>query len=88
MSSLDNLRNKYCMCCNVRLDTIKRPNLRHVKGDLVEKLNSVKNSILTKKGKTNDNIEIQENDIICTSCISHANRFGTIASISTGKQLV
>ena len=91
MSSLSYLREKYCACCNVRLDLTNKTNLRHIKkSDLIEKLNSVKNTILNNKGRTNNNIDIKENDIICKACITYANKHGTIgtntsvATTSTG----
>jgi len=55
MSSLSYLRDKFCSCCNKRLDTIKKTNIRYVNNDeLLEKLKSVKNTILINHKKPND----------------------------------
>jgi hypothetical protein len=70
------LSTKTCACCNTRLDTVKKPNLRHVNTEeLMKDLNDARNTILSNKRKNITQSVVKKGDIVCKSCIQSAKRF-------------
>ena len=83
MSSLSYLLDKFCSCCDKRLNTIKKTNIRYINNDeLLEKLKSVKNTILIYHKKPLNNNELKINDKICNGCKSYAIKYGTVSQTS------
>jgi hypothetical protein len=88
MSELQHLRTKICQCCGVRLDKTIKANIRHINDiSLVEKLNSVKNTILINKKRQPNDTVIKISDVICGTCIGYAKKYGAIASSKSNKTL-
>src|SRR5882724_7887622 len=73
MSDLKYLRDKHCTCCDKRLDTIGKINIRTVNNNIfAQKLNDYK-CYLSNKRKLSDKI-INIGDIVCKSCITNSNK--------------
>jgi hypothetical protein len=77
MSEYSNLRKKFCSCCNVRLDTVKKTNIKRINDNaILTKLNNVKGTILLNKRKPENDTILKIGDYICGGCRSYANKYG------------
>lgn len=86
ISHKEYLCNQKCKCCGTGLDKLKKADIRQLTSlELVDKLNSVKPTIITRnqsdpKKKKSDKIfhtlqrsNIELRDLVCKTCISYAN---------------
>jgi hypothetical protein len=78
MSQLIYLRTKTCAVCTKRLDCTYKRGVRTVKNDdIIQSLNSVKNRILTKKGKEINDTIIKKGDTLCGACLAYTYKYQT-----------
>ncbi len=76
MSNKEYLYKKHCPLCDIRLDKLKKSDIRVVSSvKLLEKLNIAKNERLQSKNKEINDVVIKEGDLVCKSCIAFADRF-------------
>ena len=89
MSGKNYLREKQCACCYIRLDQLKKGEIRAVKSqELLDKLNAAKRTILEQKNKPiNENV-IQTDDLVCKNCINFANRQFTTSQPTTSQPTI
>ena len=74
MSNKAFLSRKSCSSCSIRLDKIKKRDIRTISSEeLLNKLNAYKLSVQTQKDIPDDSI-IKAGDLVCMKCITNANR--------------
>jgi hypothetical protein len=76
MSNKEYLSEKHCPCCYLRLNKLKKSEIRAVSSEaLLEKLNAARNNILVKANKLIDENVVRSGDLVCKRCITFAIRF-------------
>lgn len=74
MADKEYLSQKWCKCCGIRLDKVKKSNIRQVTDrDLIRRLNETKKDITPRRKSVCDNTTIEAKDLICKNCITKAN---------------
>lgn len=88
MADLTYLCLKNCSCCGVRLNSIKKTCIRRINDEiLMQKVNSVKNKILSNKKKEPDNSLVDIGDIICDTCRAYAKKYGTSENVASSSHV-
>lgn len=74
MADREYLSKKHCKCCGIRLDRVKKSQIRQVRDhDLISRLNETKKTIVPRRNNCDNSSTIECEDLVCIRCIALAN---------------